>query len=104
MRFQDGSKATRQRVDRGGGGWTHLVPRTGWPPFLSCRLVGFSPVPPCPVYLVALNSKLFLESPACEGLGVYIENKSWWLFPLPVAKSTQQNDKDYRGNKSEITK
>lgn len=31
----------------------------------------------CPVCLVALNSKLFLESTAYEELGVYIENRSW---------------------------
>lgn len=30
-----------------------------------------------PIYLVALNSVLFLESTAYEELGVYAENKSW---------------------------
>ena len=47
-----------------------------------------------PIYLVTLTSTLFLESTAYEELGVYVENKSWWLLSVPVAKSTQQNNKD----------
>ena len=47
-----------------------------------------------PIHLVALNSMLFLESTAYEELGVYVENKSWWLLSVPVAKSTQQTNKD----------
>lgn len=43
-----------------------------------------------PVHLAALNSRLFLDSTACESLGVYIENKSRWLFPLPAAKAAQE--------------
>lgn len=43
-------------------------------------------------HLVALNSKLFLECTAYEGLEVYIENKSWWPLPLPVAKARWEGD------------
>ena len=47
-----------------------------------------------PIYLVSFTSTLFLESTAYEELGVYVENKSWWLLSVPVAKSTQQHKKD----------
>lgn len=80
------------------------IQRPGWPLILGCQ-PECSRSCPCscsrlcgrthgPIYLVTLNSTLFLESTAYEELGVYVENKSWWLLSVPVAKSTQQNKKD----------